>query len=45
MIIYNIHPDNPQKRFIDSAVRILKMENGIAVYPTDTVYGIGSAIS
>ncbi|HLV30838.1 MAG TPA: L-threonylcarbamoyladenylate synthase [Chitinispirillaceae bacterium] len=45
MIIYNIHPDNPQKRFIDSAVRVLKMENGIAVYPTDTVYGIGSAIS
>lgn len=45
MIVYSIHPDNPQKRFIDLAVRILKLENGIAVYPTDTVYGIGAAVS
>lgn len=45
MVIYNIHPENPQKRLIDATVKILRTENGIAVYPTDTVYGIGSTIS
>jgi tRNA threonylcarbamoyl adenosine modification protein (Sua5/YciO/YrdC/YwlC family) len=41
MIHYNVHPVNPQTRFIEHAARILKNEDGIAVYPTDTVYGIG----
>jgi tRNA threonylcarbamoyl adenosine modification protein (Sua5/YciO/YrdC/YwlC family) len=45
MVIYNVHPINPQKRYLDSVVRILKDEGGIAVYPTDTVYGMGSCVS
>ena len=45
MIIYNVHPVNPQKRYIDSTVRILRDEGGIAVYPTDTVYGMGACVS
>lgn len=45
MIIYNIHPVNPQRRYLDSAVKILKDEGGIAVYPTDTVYGMGACVS
>ncbi|MBN1307740.1 MAG: threonylcarbamoyl-AMP synthase [Chitinispirillaceae bacterium] len=44
MIIYNIHPVNPQRRLIESTVRICKDEGGIAVYPTDTVYGIGACL-
>jgi tRNA threonylcarbamoyl adenosine modification protein (Sua5/YciO/YrdC/YwlC family) len=45
MIIYNIHPVNPQRRLIDSTARICKNEGGIAVYPTDTVYGMGACLS
>ena len=45
MIIYNIHPVNPQCRLIDSTARICKNEGGIAVYPTDTVYGMGVCLS
>lgn len=44
MVIYNVHPTNPQKRYLDSSVRILRDEGGIAVYPTDTVYGMGASI-
>jgi tRNA A37 threonylcarbamoyladenosine synthetase subunit TsaC/SUA5/YrdC len=45
MVIYSIHPVNPQKRHLEAVVRILKQENGIAVYPTDTVYGMGACVS
>jgi len=45
MVIYPIHPVNPQKRHLEAVVRILKEENGIAVYPTDTVYGMGACVS
>ena len=45
MIIYNVHPVNPQRRLIESTARICKNEDGIAVYPTDTVYGMGTAVS
>lgn len=45
MVIYNVHPENPQKRYLDSTVHILKNEGGIAVYPTDTVYGMGCCVS
>src|SRR3970282_1138562 len=38
-----IHPLNPQQRFIDKAVKVLK-DGGIIIYPTDTVYGIGCDI-
>lgn len=45
MIIYNVHPVNPQRRFLDSAAKILRNEGGIAVYPTDTMYGMGACVS
>jgi tRNA threonylcarbamoyl adenosine modification protein (Sua5/YciO/YrdC/YwlC family) len=38
-----VHPENPQGRFINNAVDILK-NDGVIIYPTDTVYGIGCSI-
>ena len=43
MEYYELHPDTPQQRFINKAIKILK-EGGIIIYPTDTVYGIGCDI-
>lgn len=43
MEYYELHPVNPQIRFINKAVEILK-EGGVIIYPTDTVYGIGCDI-
>ena len=45
MITYEVHPVNPQHRLIEATVRICKNEGGIAVYPTDTVYGMGAILS
>ncbi|ANZ42338.1 threonylcarbamoyl-AMP synthase [Lentzea guizhouensis] len=36
----DVHPDNPQKRAIDQAVRILQ-EDGLIAYPTDSCYALG----
>jgi len=38
-----IHPENPQGRLINTVVDILK-NDGVIIYPTDTVYGIGCSI-
>ncbi|MBF0153763.1 MAG: threonylcarbamoyl-AMP synthase [Magnetococcales bacterium] len=38
-----IHPQNPQRRLLQQAVRILE-GGGIMVYPTDTTYGLGCGI-
>jgi tRNA threonylcarbamoyl adenosine modification protein (Sua5/YciO/YrdC/YwlC family) len=43
MEFYELHPENPQLRFLNKAVNILK-QGGIIIYPTDTVYGIGCDI-
>jgi tRNA threonylcarbamoyl adenosine modification protein (Sua5/YciO/YrdC/YwlC family) len=43
MEYYELHPDNPQLRFIDKAVSVLRA-GGVIIYPTDTVYGIGCDI-
>jgi len=43
MQVLNIHPENPQLRFINRAVEILR-EGGLIIYPTDTVYGLGCDI-
>ncbi len=38
-----VHPENPQGRHISRAVEVLK-DDGVIIYPTDTVYGIGCSI-
>lgn len=43
MEYYELHPINPELRFINKAINILK-EGGVIIYPTDTVYGIGCDI-
>ena len=43
MEFYELHPQNPQLRYINKAVEVLK-KGGIIIYPTDTVYGIGCNI-
>ena len=43
MEYYELHPDNPQLRYINKAVEILK-SGGVIIYPTDTVYGLGCDI-
>ena len=42
----NIHPENPQSRLIEQAVKIMqKSGGGICIYPTDSIYGVGCAVS
>lgn len=43
-LFLKIHPKNPQKRLIEQAVAILKSD-GVAVYPTDTAYGLGCTLT
>ncbi|MDD5675535.1 MAG: L-threonylcarbamoyladenylate synthase [Chitinivibrionales bacterium] len=45
MVYFAIHCQNPQRRVLEKAVDILKNKDGICVYPTDTVYGMGAAAS
>lgn len=41
MKILKINPNKPEKEWLELAVKVLK-NNGIVVYPTDTLYGIGA---
>ncbi len=43
MEYYELHPDNPQQRYINKAIDVLK-NGGVIIYPTDTVYGFGCDI-
>lgn len=43
MEFYELHPVDPQKRYIDKAVEVLR-SGGVIIYPTDTVYGIACDI-
>ncbi len=43
MEYYELHPENPQQRYINKAVEVLK-NGGVIIYPTDTVYGFGCDI-
>ncbi len=43
MEYFELHSDNPQLRYINKAVEVLK-NGGVIIYPTDTVYGIGCDI-
>jgi tRNA threonylcarbamoyl adenosine modification protein (Sua5/YciO/YrdC/YwlC family) len=40
MEFFELHPQNPQIRFINKAVDVLK-SGGIIIFPTDTYYGLG----
>ncbi|HKM16483.1 MAG TPA: L-threonylcarbamoyladenylate synthase [Marinospirillum sp.] len=40
---FEIHPDNPQHRFIQQAVTILR-EGGVIAYPTDSAYALGCCV-
>ncbi len=39
-MLLKIHPENPQERFLQKVVDCLQ-KDGVIIYPTDTVYGIG----
>lgn len=43
MEFYELHPENPQLRFVNKAVEVIR-KGGVIIYPTDTVYGIGCDI-
>jgi tRNA threonylcarbamoyl adenosine modification protein (Sua5/YciO/YrdC/YwlC family) len=43
MLTLVIHPDHPEPRKIAAAVRVLD-DDGVALYPTDTVYALGGAV-
>jgi len=40
---FDIHPQNPQKRLIQQAVKIID-EGGLIIYPTDSSYALGCHI-
>jgi len=42
-LLLHIHPITPQERKINKVVEILR-GGGIAIYPTDSVYGMGTVI-
>ena len=42
-MLISIHPENPQQRLIQQVVEILQ-NDGVIVYPTDTIYGLGCDI-
>ena len=43
MEYYELHQENPQQRYLNKAVEVLK-NGGVIIYPTDTVYGLGCDI-
>ena len=43
-MLLSINSQNPQMRLIKKAVEILQ-KGGLVIYPTDTVYGLGCALS
>jgi len=45
MVYYKIHPITPQRRILEKVVHFLRNEDGICVYPTDTVYGMGACVA
>ncbi|MBF0144926.1 MAG: threonylcarbamoyl-AMP synthase [Magnetococcales bacterium] len=42
-LFLEIHPTDPQPRLIQQAAQIIK-QGGIAVFPTDTTYGLGCSL-
>jgi tRNA threonylcarbamoyl adenosine modification protein (Sua5/YciO/YrdC/YwlC family) len=42
-MIFDIHPDNPDRRKINKVVELLN-KGGVIIYPTDTVYAMGCSL-
>jgi len=42
---FDVHPQTPQRRLLEKAAEILVHNDGIGIYPTDTVYGLGAVAS
>ena len=42
-MLLQIHPENPESRKIKMVIDVLE-DDGIIIYPTDTVYGLGCSI-
>ena len=42
-MLINIHPDNPQERYVKQIAEILR-NGGIGIIPTDTVYAFGCSL-
>ncbi|MGM0442592.1 MAG: L-threonylcarbamoyladenylate synthase [Fibrobacterota bacterium] len=40
-----VHPETPQDRIITAAADTMLRGEGIGIYPTDTVYGVGCTVS
>jgi tRNA threonylcarbamoyl adenosine modification protein (Sua5/YciO/YrdC/YwlC family) len=40
MEFYELHPENPQLRYLNKAVDVLK-NGGVIIFPTDTFYALG----
>jgi tRNA threonylcarbamoyl adenosine modification protein (Sua5/YciO/YrdC/YwlC family) len=43
-MLINIHPENPEPRKINQVIEVLK-NDGVIIYPTDTIYGLGCDIN
>jgi len=43
MEYYELHPENPQQRYLNKAIETLR-NGGVIIYPTDTIYGLGCDI-
>jgi tRNA threonylcarbamoyl adenosine modification protein (Sua5/YciO/YrdC/YwlC family) len=43
-MLVRIHPENPQPRLVQQIVTLLH-NDGIIIYPTDSVYGMGCCVS
>lgn len=42
-MLLQIHPSNPQERYINSVVKIIE-DGGVIIFPTDTVYAVGCGL-
>ncbi len=42
-LVFNIHPQNPQKRLINKVTEIIQ-NGGVIAYPTDSGYALGCAL-